>query len=335
MTDNQGRLQGRLLTLLLQNKEQAVSGESLSEMLGVTRGAVWKEIAALRQMGYGVEAATRRGYRLIEIPDLLTAELVGAAVKGDTQQEIICLPETDSTNLYANRLVLSGAADGTVVIADRQTNGMGRMGRSFESPGGQGIYLSMILEPHCTAGSLGLLTSYAGLAVCAAIEESCGVRVEIKWPNDIIIEGKKVCGILTRLVSDAESGTITHAIVGIGVNVRQQSFSPELADKAVSLWQACGRELSRAELAGGIINHLNRILRVERWLENPPENALTELRERSCTIGRRVVVDGPAAHEEGEAVDIDPAGGLVVRFVGGTRVVSSGEVSVRGVLGYS
>lgn len=335
MNNSQGTLQSRLLTLLLQNKEQSVSGEGLSEKLGVTRGAVWKEIAALRQMGYGVEAATRRGYRLTEIPDLLTAELVGSAVTGEVNQEIICLTETDSTNLYANRLVLSGAADGTVVIADRQTKGMGRMGRSFESPAGQGIYLSMILEPRCTVNSLGLLTSYVGLAVCAAIEGACGVRVQIKWPNDIIIEGKKVCGILTRLVSDAETGTITHAIVGIGVNVRQQSFPPELADKAISLWQACGQELSRAALAGEIINHLNRILRVERWLENPPDGALAQLRERSCTIGKRVVVSGSADSCQGDAIGIDPAGGLIVRFEDGTRVVSSGEVSVRGVLGYS
>lgn len=335
MTDNQDTLQSRLLTLLLQNSGHAISGESLSETLGVTRAAVWKEIAALRGKGYGVEAATRRGYRLTETPDLLVTELVRAAVNIAAKQDIICLPETDSTNLYANRLVLSGGLDGTVVIADRQTGGMGRMGRSFESPAGQGIYLSMILEPRCAGGSLGLLTSYAGLAVCTAIERVCSIRVQIKWPNDLIIEGKKVCGILTRLVSDAETGTITHAIVGIGVNVRQQSFPAELADKAVSLWQVCGEELPRAVLAGAIINELNRMLRVEGWLENPPESALAQLRERSCTIGRRVTVTGPAASREGDAVGIDPAGGLVVDFGDSTQIVSSGEVSVRGVLGYA
>lgn len=327
-------LQSRLLHILLGSRGKAISGEALSEELGVTRGAVWKEIDALRRQGYEVEAATNRGYRLTAVPDLLNEELVRAAVTAEASQNIICISETDSTNLYANRLVLAGAGDGTVVLADRQTKGMGRMGRSFSSPAGDGIYLSMILEPRCSADTLGMLTSYAGLAVCIAIERVCGVAAKIKWPNDIIADNKKVCGILTRLCTDAETATITHAIVGIGVNVRQKTFSEELAQKAISIWQITGKDFSRAELAGEIINELNRMLRVEHWLATPPSAALEELKMRSCTIGKPVTVISPTASREGEAVDIDRSGGLVVQFSDGLEVISSGEVSVRGVLGY-
>ncbi|MEG2074621.1 MAG: biotin--[acetyl-CoA-carboxylase] ligase, partial [Angelakisella sp.] len=302
---------------------------------GVTRASVWKCIDALRRQGYTVEATTNRGYRVTAVPDLLTREQVLAAVTESAWQQIICIEETDSTNLYANRLILEGAGDGTVVIADRQTKGMGRMGRSFLSLPGVGIYLSMILEPHCTAKELGLLTSYAGLAVCRATERVCGITPQIKWPNDIIIEGKKVCGILTRLVSDAETATITHAIVGIGINVRQQSFPEELSQKAISLRQATGRDFLRAELAGEIINELNRMLRVEKWLENPPENALAQLRALSCTVGKRVTVIGPNGSREGVAMNIDKSGGLLVYFDDVAEVVASGEVSVRGILGYT
>lgn len=336
MPENHETLQNRLLTLLLQSRDRVTSGEALSEALGVTRAAVWKEIDALRREGYTVEAATRRGYRLTGLPNLLTPQLVEAQMATClTGQRIYCLPQTDSTILHANRLILEGAPDGTVVIADRQTAGMGRLGRSFDSPAGQGVYLSMILEPHCDNAALGLLTSYAGLAVCAAIEGVTGLSSQIKWPNDIILEGRKVCGILTRLVSDAESGTITHAIVGMGVNVGQRSFPPELEDKAISLWQATGTDHPRAALAGGMIDALNRMLRVERWLDHPPEVALNELRRRSCTIGRRVTVISPTASREGVALDIDSGGGLLVRFGDRVETVASGEVSVRGVLGYA
>ncbi|MEG0753600.1 MAG: biotin--[acetyl-CoA-carboxylase] ligase [Angelakisella sp.] len=335
MTGFGDTLQSRLLTLLLSHREVAVSGEALSESLGVTRAAVWKEIAALRSKGYVIEAATNRGYRLTKVPDLLVPELVSAAMEAGSDNKIVCLPSTDSTILHANRMILEGAGDGTVVLAEHQTNGMGRLGRSFESPGGEGIYLSIILEPRCGTEALGLLTSYAGLAVCEAIEKVCGIQAKIKWPNDIIIDGRKVCGILTRLVSDAETATITHAIVGIGVNVRQQSFSAELSQKAISLRQATGVDYPRAVLTGEIVNSINRMLRTERWLEQPPSHALAALRERSCTLGQQVTVISPTKTREGFAESIDSSGGLVVRFGEERETVSSGEVSVHGVLGYA
>ncbi|MEG2086847.1 MAG: biotin--[acetyl-CoA-carboxylase] ligase [Angelakisella sp.] len=324
----------RLLKLLLAGQDKAQSGQALSEQLGVTRAAVWKEVEALRQQGYRIESGTNRGYRLSGQPNTLEPALLRAASCG-CAHPIVYLDSVDSTLLYANRLVLDGAENGTVVLADRQTAGVGRLGRSFASPAGVGIYLTMVLEPHCTVDRLGLLTSLAGLAVCEAISSLCGVSPALKWPNDVILQGKKVCGILTRLVSDAETATVTHALVGIGVNVLQQEFPPELSEKAISLWQATGIALPRAELAARIVHGLTERLITENWLQAPPADTVARLRALSCTLGKAVTVVSPTGSRQGVAEALDDSGGLLVRFAEGVELVSSGEVSVRGLLGYA
>lgn len=324
----------RLLEILLRHRETAVSGQELSKVLGVTRAAVWKGIEALRQAGYTVESRTNCGYRLAGAPNIPSPQLIYAAGLDKPSNSIIYLQEVDSTNLQAAKLALDGAPDGTVVIAERQTAGAGRMGRSFSSPAGEGLYMSMILEPKPDAQGLELLTSLAGLAVCRAIESLCGVSPQLKWPNDVIIDGKKVCGILTRLSTDGETNTITHAVIGIGINVLQRQFEEELSHKAISLWQATGQEYSRAELAAEVISQLNGMLRDKEKLTCPLLDVLAELRRRSCTIGRQVTVVSATGSRCGEALDIDDSGALRVRFDSGIETVFSGEVSVQGVLGY-
>ena len=324
----------RLLELLLHSGGVYQSGEKLSAALGLTRAAVWKEIDRLRQLGFVVESATNRGYRLAKTGDFLWPQLVLPEIDSIRKNSIIYYDQVDSTNLEANRQLLNGLEDGTVVLADSQTAGAGRLGRSFASPPGKGVYLSLVYHPTCGVEKLGLLTSLAGLAVCRAVESLCGCAPVVKWPNDIILNNRKVCGILTRLASDAETNTITHAIVGIGVNVLARPWPPELADKATSLEEATGQALSRAAVAGRILGQLNRMLWEENWLEHPPESLLPELRRRSCTLGRQVLVTTPAASRQGQAVDIDSGGELLVQFDTGLERVAAGEVSVRGLLGY-
>lgn len=338
MVEQQGNhTRTKLLELLVAGRNAPVSGEALSATLGVTRAAVWKEIGLLRQKGYTIASATNRGYQITGMPNGLGPAHLAAVANGQFLGSIAYHDTVDSTITQAVRMTLENPAeslDGTVVLADCQTGGQGRMGRSFASPPGVGIYLSMIFVPPGSAQDLGLLTSYAGLAVCNALERVCGVSAQIKWPNDIIIGGKKVCGILTRLISDAETNTITHAVLGIGINVLQRQFAPELAEKAISVWQATGVEHSRAQITTQLILELRRMLFAERWLETPPKEAIELLRARSCTLGRSVLVVSPSDSRQGTAVDIAPSGALLVQFGTQTETVFSGEVSVRGVLGY-
>ena len=326
-------LEEKLAALLLAHQGEYLSGEAVSREIGVTRSAVWKAAGRLRQEGWILESGSNRGYRLAQVPDLVTAPVVEHFLPAPRSAPVLCFEELDSTITHGQRLILEGTPDRTVVIADRQTGGMGRMGRSFLSPGGVGVYLSYLLVPGCSGERLSLLTSCAGLAVCGAISACTGLEPRIKWPNDVILNRRKVCGILTRLVSDGEDGSISWAVIGIGINVGQREFPPELADKAVSLRMA-GRPVLRAELAAELIRRLDGIFSAGGWKEGDPA-LLGELRCLSCTLGQPVVGVSPTGEEQGEAGDLAPDGSLLVRVPGGIRAVSSGEVSVRGLLGYA
>ena len=322
----------KLSALLLNHQGQYLSGEAVSREMSVTRSAVWKAIDRLRQSGWQIDSVSNRGYCLQSPPDLLTTPVVASFLPEKRPAPIYCFEELDSTITQGQRLILDGVENGAVIIADRQTGGVGRMGRSFLSPGGVGIYLSYLLAPGCGGEKLSLLTSCAGLAVCGAITACTGLAPKIKWPNDVLLGQRKVCGILTRLVSDGEDGSIAWAIIGIGINVGQESFPPELADKAVSIAME-GKSVLRPRLAAELIHRLDEIFAADGWKEGAPA-ILGELRRLSCTLGQRVVVISPTKEEQGEAVDLAPDGSLLVRFADGVRAVSSGEVSVRGLLGY-
>ena len=229
-------LAAELLRELGQDRTQYHSGEELSVRLGVSRTAVWKAACRLREQGYAIESVTRLGYRLTALPDGMTKELLEQYLPQGRGETVICYEETDSTNTRGMQLALEGAPTGTVVLADRQTHGNGRLGRSFASPAGQGVYLSYLLRPDFDPAALSLLTSCAGLAVCQVLEQH-GLAPAIKWPNDIILDRRKVCGILTKLTSDAESGTINGAVIGI---------AGELGEDAADLSpRSCGIKPSR------------------------------------------------------------------------------------------
>lgn len=239
----------------------------------------------------------------------------------------------DSTNDEAKRLAAKGAPHGTVLIADRQTKGRGRMGRTFQSPGGKGIYLSVILRPDCKPDRLMHLTCAVAVAMCDAVETVCGVRPGVKWINDLILNGRKLGGILTEM-SLAANGSVQYAVVGIGINCSQkeEDFPPELREIAVSLETALGKPVSRAALAAEMVRALAYMA---DNLQTKKFTLLDIYRSDCITIGKEVMVHSSQESCRGFAVDVDSDGALVVRFSDGSmHTVQSGEVSVRGLYGY-
>lgn len=248
-------------------------------------------------------------------------------------REILCFEELDSTNTYTKTLAMQGAKSGTVVIADRQTAGRGRMDRSFQSPKGRGLYLTVLLKPDLPPERLLPVTALAGVAVCDAVERVCGVRPGLKWPNDPVLGKRKLGGILTELIV-APDGCL-NLVLGIGVNLSQTAsdFTPEVAEIATSLRTELGREVSRAALTAALIEELDRLYAT---LKSGDLSAYLAAYRRDCVnLGKTVQLIGPGERETVMVVDIDELFGLVVRMPDGTeKTIRSGEVSVRGLYGY-
>ncbi|MBE6990866.1 MAG: biotin--[acetyl-CoA-carboxylase] ligase [Ruminococcaceae bacterium] len=323
----------RVYQALAERQGEFLSGQELSRRLGVSRAAVWKAVAALRSRGCEIEARSGLGYRLAATPDLLDRQTVEACLTAPRDNWQV-LAQVDSTNTACRRLAADGAPDGTVVMADCQTAGKGRRGRSFLSPAGQGLYLSILWRPDCAPELLLPLTALSAVAVCRAVKRLSGVSPAIKWPNDLVLKGRKLCGILTEMSLEGESGRVDHVIVGIGVNCRQRAedFPPELADIAASLDMVLPAPVRRAALAAALLEELDELRRgvlfaPERWLES--------YRARCLTVGSRVQVLRGDVHAEAEALAVDDRFGLTVRYDDGTtETLRSGEVSVRGLYGY-
>ena len=238
----------------------------------------------------------------------------------------------DSTNNYLKRQALLGAPHGTVAVADCQTGGKGRVGRSFQSPGGVGIYLSMLLRPDCPQEQLMHLTCAVGTAMCDALEEAAGVRPGIKWTNDLVCEKRKLSGILVELLNDTRGKLCV--IIGIGVNCCQQltDFPEELWDRAGSLAMVTGRRIDRPKVAAAMMEALANM---DRNLLTGKEAMLEQYRRDCVTLGQKISVVRGDEIRHGTALDIGDDGDLIVRFDDGhTEAVSSGEVSIRGMYGY-
>lgn len=324
--------QNHILKVLRNAHGDYVSGEEISSQLQLTRAAVWKSISALRKDGYVIEAHSGRGYRLVDVPDVLS---VGEITSYLTRSEpVICLDTVDSTNNYLKKAALEQAADKTVVVADSQTAGRGRMSRSFQSPAGKGLYLSYLMRPKTAPSQLISVTALCAVAICSAIERICGVRPQIKWVNDLVLNGKKLCGILTELSIEGESGRLQYVIMGIGVNVHQgkTDFPAELSQTATSLDAELGGSISRARLAAAMIEELDKLYAT---LERGHEDSLSAYRRDCMTLGKEVRIIRGDTEERAFALDVDGQFGLIVRYPDGrTSTVSSGEVSVRGLYGY-
>lgn len=317
---------------LLKDADGFLSGERISGQLGVSRAAVCKSVKKLREEGYAIESATNKGYRLLASPDLLTqGELLPLLATRYMGRRVYSYEVTDSTNRRAREEAERGAPHGSVFFAEEQTNGRGRLGRTWSAPRGAGVWMSVLLRPKLTPADIAQVTLLAGLATCIAIREVTGLPVAIKWPNDIVYEGKKLVGILTELA--AEEDRISALVVGIGVNVNNASFPMELKEKATSLLLAGGRRVSRKELAARILLRLEE--EYERFLQHAADRAFLDRYAQHCaTIGSVVRVATGSEEFVGTAVGINETGALLVETGQGVRPVLSGEVSVRGMLGY-
>ena len=316
-------MKSRILDML--RGGEFVSGESMSERLGISRSAVWKHIGTLRSEGYGIESVTRRGYRLVSSPDILDPDSIIRSL--DTVfigRKILLFDETDSTNNEAKRK--SDCPDGTLFLSDMQTGGKGRLGRAWSSPKGEGIWMSLLLKPPLAPADVPQITLIAGIAAARAI----GFGARIKWPNDVVIGTKKVCGILTEMSAEIER--VDHVVCGVGMNVNTPSFDGELADKATSLLIETGERHERAPVITRFLNEFERLYLT--FLDGGFAPAADEYRELCLNVGREVNVIYPDREIRGRAVDINDSGELLVETENEIIAVSSGEVSVRGVLGY-
>ena len=325
--------QERVYQVLSAAGSEFVSGQQLSEGLGITRAAVWKAVESLRRQGYDIEARSGCGYRLRQMSDRLGQREIAAFLLG-SRDNMYVYESVDSTNTQCKRLAMNGAVDGTVVMAEEQTAGRGRKGRSFQSPQGLGLYLSILWRPQCEPSRLLPLTSLAAVAVSRAMERVTGERADIKWPNDLLLRDKKIAGILTEMALEGESGQIDYVVLGIGINVHHKAadFTEEVAAMASSLDAVLGVTVSRPRLAAVLMEELDILRREVMW---QPELYLDEYRQRCVTIGRTVQVVRGEERKAANAIDVDEQFGLAVRYEDGTEeTVRSGEVSVRGLYGY-
>lgn len=319
-------LASRLLALLRQRRGAFVSGEEFSSLLGVSRTAVWKHIHQLAAAGYRIEVVPHLGYQLRETPDrLLPDEILSGLTTKLLGRPSVCFEETTSTNDRALALAVQGAAEGTIVAAENQTQGRGRIRRAWHSKAGANLLFSLILKPGWTIEQAPLLTLLAAAAVTRAIRSHTGLPAMIKWPNDVLIRGGKVAGILTEMQTQAER--ILFVVCGIGVNVNAAPAG-NLKTPAVSLAGLLGKPLLRLPLLRSILQDFE-----ELYLEakkHGQDSILRHWEAYSCMNSAQVRIDLPGeACLEGTALGVDETGALLVRLDGGTiRRVISGEVSL-------
>jgi BirA family biotin operon repressor/biotin-[acetyl-CoA-carboxylase] ligase len=319
----------QILSALRGSLEEGVSGADLAQRLGISRAAVWARIQELRTLGYDVEASPHRGYRLLDSPDLLHADdliarLGKTAVVG---RDIRVFKETTSTNDVIEKLARDGAKEGVVVFAETQTKGRGRLGRKWISPGGKGLWFSVLLRPKLRTTAVTQLTIMTATAVARALRQETGIRVEIKWPNDILVGGRKLVGILTELSAEVDS--VKHVILGIGVDVNldASSLPTDLRRIATSVKIETGESRNRAELAAAILRELDRDY--ARICNDQFEAVANEWESLCATIGQNVVIDIGGRKVSGRAEDLDDDGALLVRTQHGRleRIVG-GDVSL-------
>lgn len=318
---------------LLRERGGYVSGQEICELFGVSRTAVWKAIGTLKKEGFSIEAVQNRGYRLVQEEEVFGQHELESRMNTRWAGHPVTFYEVlDSTNLRAKLDAENGAPQGSLVVADMQTAGRGRRGRGWSSPAGANAYFTLILKPDFSPDKASMLTLVMALAVAEGITETCGVEARIKWPNDIVIGGKKVCGMLTELSVQQEY--IQYVVIGAGINVCLQEFSPEIADTAACLEQVCGRRVPRAQLIVRVMEAFEKYYEI--FMETLDFSRLKEVYDRlSVNCGREVQVLDPKGEYTGISRGINAAGELLVELPDGSKkAVYAGEVSVRGIYGY-
>lgn len=323
----------KLLALLL--RHESLSGEAAGRELGVTRAAVSQAVAELRRDGYGIESKTRVGYRLERRPDRVDAPLIAASMKR-SRCRIEAHASVGSTNTEAKARAEAGEPELLCVVADGQTGGRGRLGRSFVSEPGKGVYMSILMRPEEPVAALGSATALVALAVCDGLERATGLDPQIKWTNDILLGGRKLAGILTELALEGESGRVRSLVTGIGINARyrEEDFPEELRARTVSLGMA-GSAAPRAAVIAAVLDAWEDYYREGRIVADLAD-CRRRYRARCVTLGKRVRVHAASGVREAESLDIADDFALVVRYDDGeTEALRSGEVSVRGIDGYA
>lgn len=321
-------MKDKILQKLKESKD-FISGQEISREFHMTRAAIWKYISALKEEGYDIESVPSKGYRLISLPDILSYEEIKAYLNTDfIARKIYYFNTLDSTNKKAKEIA-QDEEEGTVIIAEEQTQGKGRMGRSWISPKGKGIWMTMILKPDLEPMKVPKMTLIAAAAVHKALNK-LGIKSQIKWPNDILVDGKKVCGILTEM--SGELNMVNYVIMGIGINVNldEEDIPDELKDIAGSLKLTTGKKINRKELAANILNEFEKLYLSFKEEDNI-EEVLKICKENSILLGEEVRIIRGNNIRIGKAIDINDNGELVVKFEGDlVENIMAGEVSLRG-----
>ncbi len=318
-------MKSEILAILKKNRDSFVSGEEISRLFGITRAAVWKIVRQLESQGYLIESVPNNGYKLKGCPDILTSDEIGEYLRtGFIGRKIVHLDSVDSTNRKAKELAEAGEAEGTVVVSEAQTSGKGKAGRNWASEAYRGIWMSVILRPAMELTSLPLMTQIACAAVGKAVEGL--VPVQVKWPNDVLIGGKKFCGVLTE--SSGEVDQVDYIILGVGINVNQgaDDFPEALRERATSLKIETQKQISRQKLMCEILNTLEEYY-VSLIKQGDAEGALAFCRERSSIIGRQILLKRNGREIRAKAVGINREGQLTIRTGDGAlEAVGAGDV---------
>jgi len=320
-------LKQQVLGILELNRGNSISGAKLAEALFVTRSSIWKAIKALQKDGYDIAAVTNKGYCLNTRNDIVSAESIHPYLQGEAKNFTLEVHnKVTSTNTIAKELAGKGAKEGTVIVAHEQTAGRGRMGRSFYSPTSTGVYFSIILRPTLNLESSLLITTSIAVAVAKAIESLADVKAEIKWVNDIFVNGKKVCGILTEASLNCENGGLEYAVVGIGINISTNSFPEDIQSVAGSIYTDKPNHTPiTSRLVAEVLNNIATCLG-----SLTSKEYLEEYRKRSFLIGQEILIIRGNTTIPAVAIEIDDKAQLIVEYSNKERaVLSSGEVSVR------
>lgn len=320
---------------ILRSTDGYVSGQELCDKLGVSRTAVWKVIGSLKEEGYEIDSVSRKGYRLLSSPDAVSeSEIASRILDGVFGQRVVSYEITDSTNTRAKQLAEEGAVHGTLVVANMQTAGKGRRGRSWQQEEGSVIAMSLLLRPVFSPDKASMLTLLAAHSVAGAIEAVTGLPAAIKWPNDIVINRKKTVGILTEMSLGVEQAAIDYIVIGIGINVNNTAFPEEIRDMATSLYLEKGERVSRSVLIAESMRRLE--VDYEAFLKTEDLSAiLPDYNAHLISMNKEVRVLDPKGEYTGISRGMDAQGELLVERADGEIIkVYAGEVSVRGLYGY-
>lgn len=319
----------QVLRTLEERRGEVVSGGTLSGQLGVSRTAVWKAVTALREDGLEIDSVTGEGYRLRETDDSLTADGIQALLHTQILgREVLVLPEVSSTNTVMKQEYAASRPEGFALLAQRQSAGRGRLGRTFASPDG-GMYLTVLLRPALALDKIHFLTIAAAVAVCRAIEDTCGFCPGIKWVNDVLQDGKKLCGILTEASIVGETGALDYVVTGIGINLRfDAAYLPELSGIVGGLSDFCERVPRRAELTAAVLTRLEELyLHLKQGDFDP---VISSYRELLCCMGKPILVIENGMELPAVCDGINAEGHLLVTMADGTkRELQTGEISIR------